>query len=254
MDPSFKGLYVKEWKMMRGFFLGMFLIPAFLFMFSVNHSIVGSLVSLLAFGFLILPFSLLYSLNTEAIQLGLWLHHPGSIHRLLLIKYLNGIIFASIYLLVISIVIIIFNLMAGLTSLHGFEVVLTYFLICIQMIIVSIFPAAVILFWWTLYQWWRTYIRGLAIIAIIGVIYGCTYLITAFFTTDIFERITQWGVLSIPSRFAGENAQLLDISFGLFTIDEAGMTIYLGNYIFFGVIVLLSYLLSAYLLDRKVEV
>src|SRR5699024_2329815 len=132
-----------------------------------------------------------------------------------------------------------------LSSLELF-VYLLYFIL--QIITVTIFPTIILFFLWTLHQIWRTYIRGLSLVAVIAVLIAGTQLLDFLHKTNFYHKATNWGLISLPIQ----EYTLSPFSFGVSSVF--GTTIYLGVYLFNGIIVILLYLISAYLLDRKVEV
>lgn len=251
MDNAYKGLLFKEWKMMRGFFIGMFVIGIIFFLISdlsAQTPIQSNLIELMSLGFVILPGAVLFSLNMEVNQMQLFLYNPQSIHKLIFVKILNGLFFASSYLFILVLAITGMNLITGTSFFSSVElfVYLLYFIL--QILIITIYPTIILFFLWTLHQIWRTYVRGISIVFVIVVMIAGTKLLGFLHDSDFYNKATNWGSISIPIQ----EYYLSPFAFGVSSVF--GTTIYLGVYVFNGIIVVLLYLLSAYLLDRKVEV
>lgn len=254
---AFKGLYFKEWKMMKGFFIGPYVLAILLIAISNmgnGDSVVNTLIGMMAFGFIILPAAVLFSLNSEVNQLELFLHNPQSIHQLLFVKFLNGLVCALSFLFVLVLAAVSVDVIWGTSIQTGFETFSFLMILTVQMVIVSIFPAIILVFLWTLHQIWRAYIKGLSIIAVIVLLIFGLQLMTVFRSTAIYDVLTNWGAISIPIENF-HSGEFISVSFGaLHFIGGMDATVFLGSYVFYGLIALLLYVFSAYLLDRKVEV
>lgn len=254
-SSAFRGLYIKEWKMMKGFYIGQFVVALIIVIVAdalSDASIVETLVGLLTFGFIILPGAVLYSLNTEANQLEIFLHNPQSIHKMLFVKFLNGLFFALSFLLLLAVAAVGFEMIWGTSIQSGLDSFSFLTFLVVHMIIVSVYPTVILVFLWTLHQIWRTYIHGISIVAVVLLLIFGIQLMNLFRSTTFYEVLTKWGVISIPNDQSGE---YLSISFGPGQISGGiDATIFFGSYVFYGLLVLLLYGVSAYLLDRKVEV
>ncbi|SEP97704.1 hypothetical protein SAMN05216232_1501 [Virgibacillus subterraneus] len=256
MDSSaFRGLYIKEWKMMKGFYIGQFIV-ALIFVIAADAmsgaSIFESLVGLLTFGFIILPGAVLFSLNTESNQLEIFLHNPQSIHKMLFVKFLNGLFFSLSFLIILAVVAVCFEMIWGASIQSGLDSFSLLIFLIVHMMVVSVYPTVILVFLWTLHQIWRTYIHGLSIVAVVLLLIVGIQLMSLFRSTTFYEVLTKWGVIFIPDERSGD---YLSISFGLGEISGGvDARIFFGSYVFYGLLVLLLYGVSAYLLDRKVEV
>ena len=249
--PAFKGLFIKEWKMMKGFFIGPFIITVIIILLlniSGNTSMIELLLGIMAFGYIILPATVLFSLNLEVNQMELFLHNPQPIHQLISVKFLNGLLLAFSYLLIMAMAITGVELIWDELTLSVLETFFLLNIFVLRMIIVSIFPAVILLFFWSLHQIFRTYIRGLSIIAVVLILIGSLEMMVWFWSTRFYEALTKWGTISI--QFVDSNVNGFPLSFHL----GAGNTLDLGSYVFYGILSALIYFLSAYLIDRKVEV
>ncbi|OZU88522.1 hypothetical protein CIL03_09455 [Virgibacillus indicus] len=257
MNQAFRGLYFKEWKMMKGFFIGPFVITIILILLlnvTNDAPIINTISGLMAFGYIILPAAVIFSLNSEVNHLELFLHNPQSVHLLLIVKFLNGILCAFTFLVVLSLSLVSIDMIWESSSLTVLEMFSYLLLIMAQMIIVSIYPAVILFFFWTLHQIWRTYIGGLSIFAVVALLIFSIQMMSLFRTTAIYKALTDWGAVSISVN-SGYSGEFLALSFGMFQFNgDLQSIIHLGPYVFYGIITVLLYFISAYLLDRKVEV
>ncbi len=243
MSAAFKGLYFREWKMMRGFFIGQFIVLIGLFLIPIGSSLTDKFVQLLVLVPIIVPAAVMFSLNTEVNQMELFLHNPQSIHKQLLVKFINGLVFALSFGFVVIVLVILFDLIWPTLNLNSFETVLYSLNFTLQLIISSIPFIAVLLFLWTLHQIFRKYLGTLfSLIMVIAVMVMGTQLIVLVSHFNFFQSFMEWGAIKSP--FNREQSDLF--------LDRN--TVYLGSYIFYGIISVGLYFLSTYLIDRKVEV
>lgn len=246
---SYKWLFIKEWKMMKGFIIGKYVIVFLILMFTQftgEAHISESLIGLLMVAFIILPAALLFNLNTESVRLQLFLHNPQSIHRLLSVKIMFCFLLACGYIIVIMIAFVGTELTL---SMIGSEYYLTtsmlgpLFYFCFHMVLISLYPAMIILFLWTLHQIWRTYIGAISILLVVITLFIGSLLIGLFQGTHFYTQLTEWGLLFIK-----------DAQYSYRMFDFGYSPLYMGKVIFYGLMMTILYLASAYLIDRKVEV
>jgi hypothetical protein len=246
MSTAFRGLYFREWKMMKGFFIGQFIVLIVMCFIPWGSALPEKLVELLILSVIIVPASTIFSLNTEVNQMELFLHNPQSVHKLLFVKLLNGFVFAMIYALVLIIVITVVHMIWPIFNLSSLEAFLYLLNFTLRMIISSIPFVALLLFLWTVHQILRRYLGIFSLVIVVAVLIIGSQLIVQISHTDLYQTLASWGVIEMPFNQS---------SSGLFSEGNyLGITVYLGNYIFYGVISVILYLLSAYLIDHKVEV
>lgn len=243
MSTAFKGLYFREWKMMRGFFIGQFIVLIGLFFIPVGSNLADKLAQLLILAPIIVPAAMMFSLNTEVNQMELFLHNPQSIHKLIFVKFVNGLVFALSFVLVVIFSFIVVDLIWPIFDLNSFETVIYLLGFTMRLIISSIPFMALLLFLWTLHQIFRKYLGSLfSLILVIAVLVAGTQLIVLTSQFDFYQSFIEWGTIELP-YYRGHT--------GLFSNRN---TIYLGSLIFYGIISMGLYFLSTYLIDRKVEV
>lgn len=246
MDDTLKGLLRKEWEMMKGFLIGKYLIAILLlFLLGSEVSIYNGLSSLMVAGLIIIPASVLFSLNTESNQMQAFLHNPQSAHKLLLAKLIYSAFIAAVFMVILTLSITGMELLWDVSYLSIFEVFSYVVYISFLTLVISLYPLAIILFVWTLHQIWRTYLgAGISIIFIVIMMIVAGNIFEVFRQSLLYEKLTQWGSVSFPIN----QDQLVDIELGFLG------HFHLGFYLFYGLIAIILYFISAYLLDRKVEV
>lgn len=237
MNQVFKGLLFKEWKMMKGFFIGQFAVTVVLFFaLSFNDITVSSveLFEMMSLGVIIIPAALLFSLNTEVNQMQAFLHNPHSIHKLLTVKLFYSL-FAAVSLLVVLTIIIISYALFDTAISSVLRLWITIILSSGNMLVVSIYPAVILLFLWTLHQIFRTRLGGgISLVLVVALLIASSKLLSLFGESPVYEKITHWGKVTSTSGF------LLGPS-------------YTGIYLFFALVSILLYFASTYLIERKVE-
>lgn len=245
MDNALKGLLIKEWEMMKGFLIGKYVIAIIILLyFGSNGSMQQGLVLLMAFGFIIVPATVLFSLNTEANQMQSFLHNPQPAHRLLLAKLMYSMLIAVVFMGIDTLSITGIGIVTG-TNLNTVELFTWLIYISFTTILVSFYPLAIVLLLWTLHQIWRRYLGGgISIIFVVIVMLVGNQLLTHFRESHLYWEVTQWGSISIPVNLN----QLPVLEFGFLA------SVPIGTYVFHGLIAIALYFISAYLLDRKVEV
>lgn len=234
---AIEGLLFKEWKMMKGFFIGQFVVTVILLSFSsLNpiHLAIDQLVEMLILSVIIIPAALLFSLNTEVNQLQSFLHNPHSVHKLLLAKLLYGLFAAFALLVVLTFILTIYVIFSDdAPSLWKFLVSIGS--TTVNMLVLSLYPAAVLLFFWTLHQIFRTRVGGgISIVLVIALLIASSKGLSLFEESAAYKLATHWGKVFGTSGF----------QFG---------PAYIGVYLFFALITLLIYFASVYLIERKVE-
>ncbi|MEN1970308.1 hypothetical protein WMZ97_19825 [Lentibacillus sp. N15] len=238
MDHAMKGLFFKEWKMMKGFFISQFVVMALLLIFpsfSIFSLRVDQLLELMVLGVIVIPAAFLFSLNTEVNQMQSFLHNPHSIHKLLSVKGMYSLFCAVSVLFVFIILITGYEFISPAFSMPIWKVWLYMLSMGIKLLVISIFVAVILLFLWTLHQIWRTYIGGgLSIVLVVALMIAGNWLFSFFVESKAFEVLTHWGKVFSTSGFM--------IGPG-----------YLGVYVFYGVLTIFVYVVSAYLIDHKVE-
>lgn len=201
------------------------------------------IMMMLMFTVIILPAALLFNLNSESARLQLFLHNPQSIHRSLSVKVIFCTLMTACYATVIIILLKTFEL---LLNTLGYEVasnvtITSLIYSSFFLLLTSLYSAIIALFLWTLHQIWRTYIGGISILFVVVILFFGSIFIGIFQETDIYENLTEW-----------EPIFSIDISYGNGSLIVGPF--HIGNTIYNGIVITVLYFISAYLIDRKVEV
>lgn len=251
------GLLKKEFRLTRTFFFGILtfdlLIMVGFMIASANWetpyvtSVVGAI--LIGMHSLFLPFYLLTSLNTESRNIHLWLHNPHPGYKLLAAKMLNGFVAMLMSVSVVGIFALIpyfqentaINLAIDHIWLFGF-----YFLMIVSAATIS--TGIWITFYWMFYQVIRTYIGKWALVLVFGLIGIMSWFGAWFSETVIAKTLTEWGAINLPSPIN------MSVSQQQFDLTLSTFPFYVGNIVFDFIILVIIFLVSCWLLDRKVEV
>lgn len=196
-----------------------------------------------------LPLYLLISLNSEGSKLHLWLHNPQSGARLLGAKLLNGLL-----ALLLSIGLV--GLLALLAySLETSEIVLPIdnlgllvFYVFSIILAGAISMGVWLTFYWTFYQVLKTYIRKWALLIVLMLIGLISWFGAWFSGTRLGEFVMDWGYVQFPSPLSMEVHQ------EAFEISTSTVPFPIGSVIFDAITLVVVFILTCWLLDRKVEV
>jgi hypothetical protein len=206
-----------------------------------------------------LTFYMIVSLQREKKKLHLWLHSPMPGYQLLLAKFLNGLVAMSITLFLTGMICLItfatynnypfwdgklpIDIMPFIYKVGAFATLHIY--------LFAIDFAIWFMFFWVFY---RMLIRrlGVAISVILTIILFVlvSYLLTKFESTALYDMLTQWGRISLTPLFPTFDY----LTAGGIRNITSHAYIYFGTYFFEAVIAIILFLVSSWILDRKVEV
>ncbi|MDQ8736218.1 hypothetical protein [Paenibacillus sp. LHD-38] len=186
-----------------------------------------------------LPVILFISLRTEADQLHLWLHDPRSASTLLLSKVLNGIAMMFVSL-------VILYLMAGSLIISRFSLIEAYWtdtlkaglLIFPHIFLISIMISAFVILLWSIHHALKYRIGRWTWLALLGAVIIPSWVGALIDSSKPYKLLTQW--LSMETNFP------------TFAIDP--IPLYAGEYLYHFMVVVGLFYLSAWIMDRKVEV
>ncbi len=254
---NMSGLFRKEFRLTRTLLLGVLtldlLIMIGFFLASPSWeipymtAIVGGVLTSLHFFFL--PIYLLISLNTEGRNLHLWLHNPQSGRSLLGAKVLNGLVALLLSLGIVGILSVLAYFLENSAvelPIENVWLLGLYFLIVI--IAGSLYSGIWLTFYWTLYQVMKTYIGKWALVLIFGIAAVLSWLGSWFSETTLSKTLTEWGTVQLPTP--------LDISVSQqeFDLSVSTFPFHIGSVVFDVITLVVVFLISCWLLDRKVEV
>jgi hypothetical protein len=255
------GLLKKEWRISKLWILttvGIVIavnIVAYLLALKYDKPITMLVPSLIVTGlhvFYMLMFMAL-SLQTEAKRLHLWLHTPQPVFRLISAKLL--IAFGS--LLVSLFVSALFTYIAslGIKERYFYEEMWNHelfiqsgVLAVLSIVLLSIHMAVWFLFYWVIYRICKQMIPKLSglIVTLICLLFG--WLFSLFMKTNVYEWLTGWGKVAMPGVAFKYNT-----TEGWIMIEKMG-TMPIGVIVFYGIMAVLAFCASIWLIDRKVEV
>ena len=112
----------------------------------------------------------------------------------------------------------------------------------------SIYLGIWLTFYWTLYQVMKTYIGKWALVVIFGLAAIFSWFGSWFSETATSKTFTEWGTVQLPTP--------LDISLSQqqFDLTVSTFPFQIGSVVFDAIILVVVFLISCWLLDRKVEV
>lgn len=196
-----------------------------------------------------LPLYLLISLNSEGSKLHLWLHNPQSGNRLLGAKILNGLLALLLSLGVVGFLsLIAYYMEPSNIQLPIDNVWLLGFYILTGILAAGISMGVWVTFYWTFYQVLKTYIRRWALLLVL-MLMGLVSWFTAWFSdTRLSEILFDWGYVQFPSPLS------MEITQEAFELSTSTVPFPIGGVVFDAIILVVIFIFSSWLLDRKVEV
>ncbi|MFG6117595.1 hypothetical protein ACGTN9_20810 [Halobacillus sp. MO56] len=252
---AFIGLWKKEWAMMKVYYF-VVLIVGLVFAIGVSGSLQEARMFMitgvvLVLHMFILSALLIYSLNREADQLQLFLHSPQSSAMLVGVKFIQSLLFMMVSMT-------IFGLITIFTAKQW--VVLTFgelFLVALiaNMFILgqAILLAVLLLFLWVIHQVLKTYLGGLSIVISIILFVAITGITSTIRSSAFYEQLVGWGDTKI--KIESVSSDLLSV-FGVTVHGDmsGGIPLELGEVVAWVLAIVVLYILSIVLIDRKVEV
>lgn len=208
-------------------------------LFKSDEHILHLLLILLSLTLLTLPLALLFNLNSEGAHLQLFLHNPQSIYRLIGVKIVFCLLLSFVYVGVVVLLYTFFTLFYP-KQIPIFSLMIMSF----YSVVISIYPAMILLFLWTLHQIWQTYIGMISILFVILTLFSGSLLFNWIEGTNFYTRLFEWGNIFTPANITTEN--------DAFTFTYAPM--YTGTFLLNGMVSVMLYVISCYLMDKKVEV
>lgn len=248
------GLVKKEYRLSRSsFLLGLILLGIalvlFYFMgirFNESGIVIAPTGMLIGLHVFYLTIFMIFSLNTEAKQLHLWLHNPQPAWMLLSAKLVNGIV-AMIVSLSLAVLFFLYVLNEAAPNFN--EIVKDYVNMGLfglsYLIGISIYMAMSVLFIWTVNHTLKTRMGKFGSFIAFSMILLPTIGMGKFQSTRLYELLTNWGEI--------------DLSFLFNFIPTQGMAhvtphVYIGGFVFYLLLIIGLFFFSCWLIDRKVEV
>lgn len=243
-------LLKKDFKLTRTVFFVGLVINVLIVMFTIylgmkaDNSLLMFIPIAAAFVFHVfyVPIVVFISLKTEANQLHLWLHNPQPASALLMSKIVNGLTMIVISLLMLSVTSGLLMIIPKFSFIEvdWTDTWMSGLLIFPHIILLSIMIGILVILFWALYQFLKFKIGRWSLLVVIGTVILSGWIVALFESTKLYMLLTQWGSLEI------------NFSFSTFSLDP--IQIYTGEYLYNFVIIIGLFLLSAWIIDNKVEV
>jgi hypothetical protein len=244
---TWAALFRKDFRLTRTVFLVGIVINLLIFMLAlfvdrnVNDPVFVFIPLIVAavFHLFYLPIMLFISLKAEAVQLHLWLHNPRPATSLLLSKIVNALM-----MMVISLVIL--YAMSGYLINARFQFIEAYWtdtwnaglLIFVHLILLALVMGVWIIFLWALYHALKNRIGRWSWLVLFAAVIVPSWLGAVIEDSSPYRLLTQWINW--------------EMNFPTFSIDP--IPAYAGEYVYHGLLLVGLFYLSAWIMDRKVEV
>ncbi|NBI30884.1 hypothetical protein [Chengkuizengella marina] len=191
---------------------------------------------------------ILMSLNKEGKQLHLWLHNPQSAIVLLGSKLVNGFI-ALILSLGLLIILTTINLIPFLSEVSFYLGDLTKLLLyfVVNIIFLSLLIGICFMFFWTIYHVLKSRIGRWSVLVLIILINLFIWMFVSLESTAVYNQLVQWGEYKL------EFSTLESFNYSDGEFDQM-ITNYLGKNLFDTIFALLLFVISAWVIEKKVEV
>ncbi|MBA4538433.1 hypothetical protein H1Z61_15155 [Bacillus aquiflavi] len=255
---AFKGLIIKEFKITQYFFITymILLVAAIVGGYSFTNYIdepklfsIGMLLMILAH-FFYLPLYLLTSLNIEG-RTQLWLHNPNSVLKLICAKLIPGLIFQLISLSL--------SILIAIILIKQFNFFIEDFLIINILMFVSIFLGSIYVSIWVLFYWTLNYalsrilhIKSFRWLFIIFIWATITTLATYIRSHSLYKKIISLGEIKL-NIIPFEMKSNTDYGFYEIFIHVPQEFSFIP-FLLYIMTALLIFFVSAWMLERKVEV
>lgn len=259
-NASWAGLLKKEFRLGFPTIVGAFVLMMFFLglgtYFNLKHQEPGILFSISIFvaavHFFFLPGYMLVSLIKEHSRMHLWLHSLQTGRNLLLAKLINGVLAAAASMIIPTWI----CLATFESAVHPFiqlndswNGLMIGFLIIAHMIGFSLYVTLWGIFYWVIYRWIAVYFGKISWLITILIIIGGSVLISAWSETALFDLLTEWGAIPINI-----DKYVTLLPGGNISLGDMDSYVYAGSYVYYTVVAVIVFLVSSWLLDRKVEV
>lgn len=255
------GLLKKEWRISKLWIwttVGIVIavnIVAYLLALKYDEPVamfVPSLIVTCLHAFYMLMFMAL-SLQTEAKRLHLWLHTPQPAFRLVSAKLL--IAFASMLISLFVSALFTYIASLGVKERYFYEKIWndelfieSGALAVLYIALLSIHMAVWFLLCWAIYRIGKQMIAKLSGLIVTLIYFLLGWLFSSFMKTNVYEWLTEWGKIAVPGAVFK-----YDAAEGWIMIEKME-TMPIGAVVFYGIMAVLAFCASIWLIDRKVEV
>lgn len=239
----------------RGFFT-VLILQLSLFSFVVYEAVRSqSTDAVVAVGFVAIMAHIFYLLGYMIVNLflerktfHLWLHNPLPAWSLLAAKLTSGILYMTVSMIIscaYTWIGYIINFQKFIRLTEEFHLYRNGFFVIFHLYLVAVFIGIIYLFFWCLYQVLKTRLGKWVWAVVIAGLFILPYLLGKIADTGILSFLTNWG--RIPQSVWN---YWLPRGFSI-GMDSA---VYVGDYVFDFLLAAVLFYLSAWLINRKIEV
>lgn len=258
-----KGLFMKEWLLMKGWFYASITITVItalvlpvIAVFYLGHSSENLVFGFMASSPLWLIFSLSFpavvlmaSLGRESVRPDIWLHSTASVFKLFGVKIFFAFIIGMLnYIISLILVTILFSLRTQPFQLTIENSGIQYIGIFLSGIfLASMMLVCISLFFRVFYLVIRPYTKGFSIMITWISFFIFAFLIDAIIASSLYQKISEFGKLGSISekRFQHKG------DFSFFIVNES--TIYIGEIFLSITFAVILFVAAAVLFERKVR-
>lgn len=257
------GLLKKEWVLMKSGILiyaviSMLVVlggPTFVhYLFGVPHDFYGNTMIIaglwLVFGVFMNSGIIFSSLEKEMKQPHLWLHTPVSMLEIVTVKA----VFSTLVTLCLTawclVLIVVQFFFSGATLIVPyFDTLLPLVSVSIAVVLNSIFFMSLIIFFWSVYQVFRSRIGGFAFILTLGLFIGASYFWEKLRDVGLFHVVREIGPIKLTNTTFYHELN----SYFIEGIVPEGVITSVGNLLFYGFITVVFIWLGALFIEKKVR-
>ncbi|RSL33051.1 hypothetical protein D7Z54_12120 [Salibacterium salarium] len=196
--------------------------------------------------FIYLPVYMIISMQKELGTLHLWLHSPQPMYRLISAKMISGVVYmiGSLLLNGAIVLAIVFNLLSAEDIPKIMESMEFVGLAGSFIVVQSFYLGLFVLLFISLYLVLRKIFRGWSWLIVIALFVAFSWMSDKIMAMTWYEALTQWGEITIHFQ----TGILKPLS------DMFSHQLYFGDLLFHFIIMVVIFVISTVLIDRKVEV
>jgi hypothetical protein len=251
-----RGLVQKEWAQMGWRLVFFILINSLILFYGVDHLVFGvpegfltsiqPMIGLCFILHLIMAVSLLLdSLGKDIGRLDIWLHSPASTRQLVGAKFLLIVLTTSCSL-------VLCGMIAGISYFVGDGAVSVaedlFLLLSVGVVILLnvIYVMALVVFFWSIYQVFRSWIGWFSIIVIIILVNMWLYGWALVWFTQVFQTVKDMGPMYGP-------VQKMDLLMFNNYIVPGGTILTIGSLVLYGMLTVFYFVIGSMLFEKKVR-
>lgn len=247
----------KEWAQMKWRLVFFVLINSLILFWGVDHLVLGALpegfltsiqpmIGICFILHIIMAVTLLFdSLGKHMGRLDIWLHSPASMRQLVGVKFL-------LIVLTIGCSLVLCGMIAGISYFAGggaisaTDELLLLLTVGVVILLNAIYVMALVFFFWSIYQVFRSWIGWFSIFVIIVLVNLWIYGWAVVWFTEVFQTVKAIGPMFGPIQEMG----LL-----MFTnyIVPGGTILTIGSLVLYGLLTVFYFAIGSMLFEKKVR-